>query len=163
LLLRRHGAAATALFALALLTKASAAFALPMGAGFAWAWGAREPVRRPLAWLALWAAMLALYALPELAAFQHLGRARVEALADPPGPLRTLGATGARSLAMAAPAYGVSAFQEPDPAASPLDPWWLASLAAALLLALRLAVVLRRRDEEAAYWLGALAAFAPVS
>ena len=37
--------AATGLFALGLLTKASAAFALPTAAAFVWAWGAGEPER----------------------------------------------------------------------------------------------------------------------
>ena len=163
LLLPGHGALATALFALALLTKASAAFALAMAAGFAWACTRREGRRVSAVWVAAWAALLALYALPELTSFEHLGRARAEALSDPWVHLRTVGATGARYLAMAATGWGVSAFQEPAPARSALDPWWLASLAAGALLALRLAVVLRRRDDEAAWWLGALAAFAPVS
>jgi len=164
LLLPRRAALATALFALALLTKASAAFALAMAAGFAWAATARRgepPIRA--GWVAAWAALLALYALPELASFEHLGRARATELADPWLQLRTIGATGARYLAMAATGWGVSAFAEPEPARSALDPWWLASLAAGALLALRLGVVLRRRDDEAAWWLGALAAFAPVS
>jgi hypothetical protein len=163
LCLRRHAALATALFALALLTKASAAFALAMAAGFAWAWGAREGLRQRVVWLAAWAALLALYAVPQLDTFGHLGRVEVEAFADPWVQLRTLGAVGARYLAMAATGYGVSAFQEPEPARSLLDPWWLAALPAAALLAARIAVTLRRRSDEAAYWLGALAAFAPVS
>jgi tetratricopeptide (TPR) repeat protein len=162
LALPRHGLAATALFALALLTKASAAFALPMAAGFAWAAG-RVEGGRSLLWLGAWALLLAAYAVPELASFEHLGRARAEALSDPWVQLRTIGATGARYLAMAATGYGVSAYQEPEPARSPFDPWWLASLAAAALLAWRLSTSLRRRSDEAAYWLGALAAFAPVS
>ena len=162
LTLPRHGLVATALFALALLTKASAAFALPMAAGFAWA-GGRAAGRRSLPWLGAWALLLAAYAVPEFGSFEHLGRARAEGLSDPWVQLRTIGATGARYLAMAATGYGVSAFQEPEPARSPLDPWWLASLVAAALLAWRLATSLRRRSDEAAYWLGALAAFAPVS
>jgi tetratricopeptide (TPR) repeat protein len=161
LCLPRRGAVATALFALALLTKASAAFALPVAAGFAWA--RREPSRRAWALVAAWSLLLAAYALPQLVSFEHLGRVRVEAFSDPWVQLRTIGATGARYLAMAATGFGVSAFQEPDPARSPLDPWWLASLGAAALLAWRLAASLRRRSHEAAFWLGALAAFAPVS
>ncbi len=221
LALPRHGAIATALFALALLTKASAAFALPMAAGFAWAAGPRpsagprrqgrskaaerprseakpseggppqgrskaaeRPRSEPQAseggppqgraaqrgealrrwvWVGAFALCLAAYALPQLASFEHLGRARVEAFSDPWVQLRTIGAIGARYLAMAATGYGVSAFQEPEPVRAPFDPWWLASLAAAALLAWRVATSLRRRSDEAAYWLGALAAFAPVS
>jgi tetratricopeptide (TPR) repeat protein len=167
----RHGALATALFGLALLTKASAAFALPMALGFAWAAAAQRagaPVElgraeRSFPWLAAWALLLAAYALPQLASFEHLGRARAEELSGPWVHLRTIGATGARYLAMAATGYGVSAFQEPEPARSPLDAWWLASLAGAALLGWRVVTTLRRRSDEAAYWLGALAAFAPVS
>jgi tetratricopeptide (TPR) repeat protein len=166
LCLPRHGGVSTLLFALALLTKASAVFALPMAAGFAWA--SRGPRPEPdvgpsLRWVGAWLLVFAAYLAPQLVSFEHLGRVEVEAFADPWVQLRTIGATGARYLAMAASAWGVSAYQEPDPALSPLDPWWLASLAAAALLALRLAVVWRRRSDEAAYWLGALAAFAPVS
>jgi tetratricopeptide (TPR) repeat protein len=163
LCLRRHGALATALLALALLSKASAAFAVPMAAGFAWAWGAREPARRHVAWVAAWAALLAVYALPQAVSFEHLGRVEVEAFSDPWVHLRTIGAVGARYLAMAATSYGVSAFQEPEPARSALDPWWLASLPLGALLAWRLGSALRSRSDEAAYWLGALGAFAPVS
>ncbi len=173
LALPRHGAVSTLLFALALLTKASALFALPMAAGFAWAAGrpaARSGLAAPRAagertfpWLGAWALCSAAYALPQLDSFEHLGRARVEAFSDPRVQLRTIGASGARYLAMAATGFGVSAFQEPEPARSPLDPWWLASLAAAPLVAWRLGASLRRRSDEAAYWLGALAAFAPVS
>jgi hypothetical protein len=162
LALPRRPLAATALFGLALLTKASASFALALAAGLAWAAPAGER-RRDFARVAAWAALLALYALPQLASFEYLGRVEVEAFSDPWVQLRTIGATGARYLAMAATGYGVSAFQEPDPARSILDPWWLASLPAAALLAWRIAASLRRRSDEAAFWLGALAAFAPVS
>ncbi len=166
LCLPRHGGASTLLFALALLTKASAAFALPMAAGFAWASrrpGAERGVGPSLGWVGAWALVFVAYAVPQLVSFEHLGRVEVAAFADPWVQLRTIGATGARYLAMAATGWGVSAYQEPDPAISPFDPWWLASLAAAALLALRLGVLWRRRSDEAAYWLGALAAFAPVS
>jgi len=166
LCLPRHAVASTLLFALALLTKASAAFALPMAAGFAWVSRSPAPERFPrVSWRAVgvWALVFAAYALPQFVSFEHLGRVEVEAFADPWVQLRTIGATGARYLAMAATGWGVSAYQEPDPALSPLDPWWLLSLAAALLLALRLAVLWRRRSDELAWWLGALAAFAPVS
>ena len=166
LCLPRHRVVSTALFALALLTKASAAFALPMAAGFAWASrgpGPERGVATSFGWVGAWGLVFVAYAAPQLVSFEHLGRVEVEAFADPWVHLRTIGATGARYLAMAATGWGVSAYQEPDPALSPLDPWWLASLAAAALVALRLAVVWRRRSEEAAYWLGALAAFAPVS
>lgn len=166
LCLPRRPVASTLLFALALLTKASAAFALPMAAGFAWASRAPPPARvPPVSWRAVsaWALVFAAYAVPQMVSFEHLGRVEVDAFADPWVHLRTVAATGARYLAMAASGWGVSAYQEPDPARSPLDPWWLLSLAAAAALALRIAVLWRRRSDELAWWLGALAAFAPVS
>jgi hypothetical protein len=77
LALPRHGLVATALFALALLTKASAAFALPMAAGFAWAAhprtgaGSAGPAGAPRGapertwlWLGVWTLLLAGYAVP---------------------------------------------------------------------------------------------------
>ena len=77
--------------------------------------------------------------------------------------LRTPVAIGARYLAMAATSYGTSTFQEPAPAASWLDPWWLAGLALGGILAARIGWALARRREEAAWWLWAAAAWAPVS
>jgi len=64
---------------------------------------------------------------------------------------------------MAATGYGVSAFQEPLPVLSWLDPWWLAALPMGALLAWRALVTLRRGSVEAAFWVAAAVAFAPVS
>jgi hypothetical protein len=165
LALRRHPLWATGLFALGLLTKASAAFALPTAAAFVWAWGAREPERvgRRWAWLASWLLLFGLYAIPQFASFAHLGAVEVEAFADPWVQLRTIASVGARYLAMAATSYGVSTFQEPEPARSWLEPWWLMALPAGALLAWRLGVTLRRRSVEAAWWVAAAVSFAPVS
>jgi hypothetical protein len=44
-----------------------------------------------------------------------------------------------------------------------LDPWWLAGLAAGVLLAARTVFALVRRREEAAWWVWAAAAYAPIS
>jgi tetratricopeptide (TPR) repeat protein len=157
---RRRPGLASLLFGLALLTKASAACALPMAAAFTWARGGG---RREWTWLGVWTGILVLYAIPQLTAIGHLGGVEVEAFADPWVQLRTIAAVGARYLAMAATGYGVSPFQEPPPALSWLDPWWLAALPAALLLGWRTLRALGRRREEAAWWIGAAAAFAPVS
>jgi len=165
LALRRHPAWATSLFALGLLTKASAAFALPTAAAFVWAWGVCEPERsgRRWAWLAGWALLFGLYAIPQFASFAHLGAVEIEAFADPWVQLRTIAGVGARYLVMALTSYGVSAFQEPEPALSWLEPWWLLALPAGGLLAWRLGVTLRRRSLEAAWWVAAAASFAPIS
>jgi tetratricopeptide (TPR) repeat protein len=57
----------------------------------------------------------------------------------------------------------VSSFHEPEPAVSLLDPWWLAALPAGAFLVWRISSAFRSRSEEAAYWVAAAAAFAPVS
>jgi hypothetical protein len=77
--------------------------------------------------------------------------------------LRSSVAIGARYVAMAATGYGVSAFHEPDPVHSNLDPWWLAGVVLTLGICWRVAVTLRRARPEAAWWLGAAAAFVPIS
>ena len=158
---RRRPALATVFFALALLTKATAAFALPMAAAFVWARrGGEGGSRRDGLWLAAWAAVLALYAVPELTAFGYAAAVEVPAFEDRWVQVRTMAAIGMRYLVMAVTAHGVSAFQEPSPALSPLDPWWLAALPAGALLAARTGVTLVQRREEAAWWLGSAAAFA---
>jgi len=104
-----------------------------------------------------------LFAIPEFSSFSHLGAVEVEAYADPLVHLRSVAAIGARYLVMAATGYGVSAFQEPDPVTSWLDPWWLAALPLGAVLALRAVRTLARRDVEGAFWVAAAASFAPVS
>ncbi|MDH5566535.1 MAG: hypothetical protein OEY15_07710 [Myxococcales bacterium] len=155
---------ATLLFVLSLLTKASAGFALPTAAAFAWlrrrrgtGWGVE---RR---WLAVWLFFALWIAVPQLASFERLGPVRVEAYADSWLHLRTIAAVGARYLVMAASGCGVSAFQEPAPAASWLDPWWLAALPLGAALSLRTVATLRRGAPEAGFWIAAAAGFAPVS
>ncbi len=76
---------------------------------------------------------------------------------------RTVLAIGMRYLALAATGYGVSAFHEPGLSVSLVEPWWLAGLAVFPLLGWRLLWSLRHRRAEAAFWLWALAAWAPVS
>jgi hypothetical protein len=74
-----------------------------------------------------------------------------------------MAAIGARYLAMAATSYGAAAFHGPARALSWLDPWWLTGLAAGALLAGRCVLALVRRREEAAWWVWAAAAYAPIS
>jgi hypothetical protein len=156
---RRRPGLATALFGLALLAKATAAFALPVAALFDWARGERVRWR----WLAAWTALFAGYALAEFATHQRSGAAEAS-LYDTPGVLlRTVAALWLRYLVMAASGIGLSAFHEPAPARSPLDPWWLFSLLASALVAWRALVALRRRHLELAYWMWAVVSFAPVS
>jgi hypothetical protein len=57
----------------------------------------------------------------------------------------------------------VAAFQEPAPARSWLDPRWLAAIPLGAVLGWRTVVTLRARQPEAAWWIAAAAAWAPVS
>jgi len=160
----RRPAAAAALFALGLLTKASAAFAWPMACALAWARDAAPGgARRDAGWLALWGLLLAVFALPEYASFAGAGEAESTASSGAGEQLRTIAAIGTRYLVMAATSLGVAAFQEPAPASSWLDPRWLAALPLGALLLWRTVVTLRARRPEAAWWIGAAAAWLPVS
>ena len=144
-------------FAAALLAKATAAAVLPAALCFEWSETGKVRWGRAGAC----AALLLAFAAVELATHQRTGAAEAEL---PPLVLaRTIAALGLRYLAMAATSLGVSAFHEPEPARSALDPWWLASLPVAALLAWRVVVVARRRSPELGFWVLALASFAPVS
>jgi hypothetical protein len=68
-----------------------------------------------------------------------------------------------RYIVMGATSLGVSAFHEPEPIRSVLDPWWLVALPVLALLAWRLVVVWRRRDPEVGWWLWAVVSFGPIS
>ncbi len=160
LCLERRPLLATLLFAAALLSKVAAAALLCMAAVLVWTRGGG---RRAWAWLAAWAAIAGLVALAQLAAFAEGGSYLEPAFEDRFVQLRTMAAVGARYLPMAATSWGLSAYHEPPPALSWTDPWWLAALPIAALLAARLVFALRRRRAEAAWWTLAAASFAPVS
>jgi hypothetical protein len=154
----------TLLFAVALLTKASALFALPTAAALVWARRGRPGGgARHWAWVAVWALFFGLYTIPEFSSFEQFGEVEVKPYPDAAVHVRSIAAFGSRYLVMAATSYGLSAFHQPEPAHSLLDPWWLAALPAAALLLWRIVVSLRRRSEEAAYWVAAAAAYAPIS
>jgi len=156
---------ATALFGLALLTKIQAAFALPVALVWIWLERPDSPRSRRVrfAWLGAWAALLALAWMPEFLAFERLGHADVSAAASAPERVRTMLALLGRYFAMAATSYGVSAFQQPMPPRSWLDPWCLIGALGAAALAGRALLALWRRDEEAAWWVWAAGGFLPVS
>ncbi len=160
----RRPAAAAALFALGLLTKASAAFAWPMACALAWARGRTSGgARREAGWLALWGLLLAAFALPEYASFAGAGEAESTSFASAGEQLRTIAGIGTRYLVMAATSLGVAAFQEPAPVRSWLDPRWLVAIPLGAVLVWRAATTLRARKPESAWWIGAAAAWAPVS
>ena len=154
---RRHPLLALILFALGLLTKASAMTALPMAAALSWS---RRDARRQWVWLAGWVIVAGLYAIPELSA-------QIAADASPYPDhwvqIRSIFSFWARYLVMAATSFGVSAFQEPGPVDSILDPWWIGGLLATVLLGWRTIAALRARSDEAAYWIAAAASFGPIS
>ncbi len=151
-----------ACFGLGLLTKASAAFALPTLAALVWVRG-RSAAAPRWRWLGVWCAIFVLYALPQFASFRHIGAVEIEAFEDPLTHLRTVAAIGARYLAMAVSSIGVSAFAEPEPVESWWNGYWLAALVAGAALSWRTIWALWARREEAVWWIAAAAAFAPVS
>jgi len=158
----RRSVLALVLFTLAILSKFSAAYALPVAALRL----SRAPdrPRRAWVWLGAWTVSLAYCALPEFTAFDRLGRATV--LAPYPDLLvhaRSIAAYAARYLVMAETSLGVSAFQEPPLARSWTDSWWLAGIVVLGVAGVRFVIALGRRSEEAAYWGWAAAAWIPVS
>lgn len=158
---RRPGAAAAA-FLLALLAKPTAAFALPVGALLL----ASERRPQPWAWHALAALGFAAFALIEFGLHQRSGAAPAELHGDPLLLLRSVLALLSRYAWIAATSFGVSAFHEPEPARSWLDPWWLAALPLAAAIATRCVVLLRRPvplAPELACWAWAALSFAPIS
>jgi hypothetical protein len=167
LLLERRPALATGAFALALLCKALAAVALPVAVALARAHAraaGRDAVpraRRAVLWS--WGGVVAAFSGVELAAFlyQHPGGGLADASFG--ARLGFSAEIGARYLVMAATGIGVSTFHEPAPGASPLDAWVIAGLAAGSVLAARLTVAVRRRKDEAAWWVLAAGSFAPVA
>jgi len=122
----RYPALALGLFALGLLTKASAMAALPMAAALTWSRG--DPSRQWI-WLSGWVIAAGLYAIPEIHAQVPTDLAPYS---DRWVQLRSIFSYWARYLAMAATSYGVSAFQEPEPVRALFDPWWIAGLLAAI-------------------------------
>jgi hypothetical protein len=77
--------------------------------------------------------------------------------------LRTIFALAGRYLAMALTGFGVATFQQPPAAVSSFDPWWLFGLVASLGISALAVAALRRKGEEAAWWVWGPAAFLPVS
>jgi hypothetical protein len=151
----------TVLFALALFAKPSALFALPVAAVATWV--DPEADRARGRWLGAWLAVFVAFAAVELFAFSQTAAQASPLYADPWVRLRSAAAIGLRYLVMAASTRGLSAFHEPPPATSWLDPWWLGGLGALALILWRAAAVFRARRVEAVYWTWAAASWAAVS
>lgn len=154
---------AAALFGAALLFKASALFALPVAAVLAWVSAPGDGHRRYARWLLLWGAVAVAYAAPQMFSFERLGQVESELVPEGAERLRTVFALVGRYLVIAMTSSGVSTFHEPEPSRSWLDPWWLLGAATCLGIGLRTLITLARRQPEAAFWVWAAAAYAPVS
>jgi hypothetical protein len=166
LALERRPVASSFAFGLGLLAKPTAALALPVAAVLAWLRRAKRAPgeqRRTLLWLGVWLVVFAGFAVAEMLA---VGRTitYVEPIdPDPWVQLRSSVALVAHYLGMAATSRGLSAFHEPGPALSLLDPAWLAGLTVIAAITARTFVALRAQREEAAWWIWAGVAFLPVS
>jgi hypothetical protein len=164
LVFQRAPVASAACFAVGLLSKATTSFVVPMAAVFLYAeHRTGRTIRSGVIALVLWIAIFAMYAPIQMDVFSSMARGFGDPYPDVWIHLRSIAAIGARYLAMAATGYGVSAYHEPTPVHSSLDPWWLAGAVAALCFSARIAWTLRRADPEAGWWIGAAAAFAPIS
>lgn len=156
-----------ALFALALVTKASALFALPVALTHAWVARQREPAAlaagRPWPWLGGWALAALVLAALQIPANQQTNAEAPLLHADPWVRARSIVAIAGRYAALALTGHGASTFHEPPPALRWGDPWFLLGAAAIALVAARGVATLRRDRMEAVGWVWVAAAFAPVS
>ena len=124
---------------------------------------AREQMFSQVIGFTFWAMAFAAYAVAEFTVHQRSGAAEAVLYDTPFVLVRTVLGLAMRYLVMASTSLGVSAFHEPEPIRSLLDPWWLFSLLALALLGWRTIVVWRRREPEVAYWVWAMVSFGPVS
>jgi hypothetical protein len=166
LLVPKRQPAALACFGLALLTKPLASFALPVS-------GLRTYVERGNVsegeqanrwwWFGGWILVFAVFLGIETIAAESANYDVPPMHPDPVVVWRTIIANFSRYLVMSATGYGLAAFQQARPALSWFNPWWLAGVAALVLLTWRAATTLLRRQHEGIFWVWVLAAFAPVS
>jgi hypothetical protein len=161
----RRPIAASALFALALLAKIQAAFALPVALLAIWcaAPAGARPARVRLATQAAWALLVGLALLPEMLAFERLGHAEAVAPLAGQDRLRATAGFVGRYLEMALTSRGVSAFHQPDLPASWLDPYCVLGVAGAAAMTARALATLARRQAEVAFWGWVAGGFLPVS
>jgi hypothetical protein len=165
---------ALVLFTLALFAKPFSAFALIVLALFGWMRGQPREAEPELgeatadsgfrwAWLGGWLVVVLVFALIETAAFSKSAGSAPALYADAWVRFGTIFSVALRYLLMAASGTGLSTFHEPPPVSSPMDPWLVLGLLALVLLGWRVIWALRRRSEEAVYWIWALISFAPLS
>jgi hypothetical protein len=161
---RRRPAIALFLFALALLTKPQVVCVLPVALLRQWVWRAEPDASRGWRWMGAWLAVFAAVIAAELITFVESSSAADQAVhRDALVVARTVFALAGRYFAMGMTGYGVATFQQPPPAVSWLDPWWLFGLASSAGITALAIAALRARREEAAFWVWGPAAFLPVS
>ncbi len=166
---RRSPGAATLLFALALLTKALAAFALPVAALFAWIEQAGRAGREPTvearrAWWVIggWAAVFVVYTVLEFPLFAITNANAPPLHPELWGNVRAIIAVAGRYLDMALTSRGLSAFHEAPAVEGWLDPLVIASISALSVLAVRMTQQLAARRVEGVFWAWATISFGPV-
>jgi len=166
---RTRPALGACVFALALFAKPTAAVALFVLVAAAWqarrgigeAGELHFPARNGL-WIGVWALGLVVFAIAEFWAFnQTAGQAPV-LYEDTLVRLRTVCAVLLRYGVMSLTSYGLSVFQEPPPADSWFDPWWLGSLVVLVVLGWRSVVCFVTGRREALFWIWAVVSFAPI-
>ena len=155
----KRRAVGTVLFVAALLAKPTAAVALPVAVLLAWTQEDRIPWR----WFVGWSIALVAFSYVEFDVHQRSGAAEATLYETPLDLVMTVFGLTTRYLLMATTSLGVSAFHEPEPIRSFLDPWWLLSLPALALLGWRMLATWRGRVPEVAFWVWALVSFGPVS
>jgi hypothetical protein len=162
---RRRPALAVVLFALALLSKPQVVCVLPVAILRQWAWSREtDGSRGGWAWILGWLLVFAVITTAELVTFfESASGAREPLHPDALVQARTIVAFAGRYLAMAAAGFGVATFQQPPPALSWLDPWWLFGVVATVAITTLARRALRAQREEAAWWVWGPAAFLPVS
>ncbi len=162
LCLARRPAVSTLFFALSILAKPSAGAVLAAAIVFEWL---RQPApgkTRRTRWLIVWAGLLALYGVVEIGAFQSAGGESQASLPLFQRALLIVAIVG-RYLWITTTSLGVSAFHQPAPPGSLLDPFLLLGFVALLGMASVCVLALVRRH-RAASWLGlAAASYAPVA
>jgi hypothetical protein len=164
----RRPALALVLFTLALFAKPFSAFALVVVALFGWLRSGQEAAGEPAesprwGWLAGWLVVVVGFAWIEAIAFSKSAGSAPPLYADLVVRYSTILSVAMHYLLMASYGAGLSTFHEPPPVLSFFDPWFVSSLLALGLLGWRVVACLRRRSEEAVYWLWAAISFAPLS
>jgi len=166
---RRHPAWSVPFFALAILTKALSAFALPVALLFEWTCrvgpqeaGADESRMLRRVALVLWGLVFVAFAVVEIPVFRYTNANVAPIGEDPFSVARGVVAVAGRYIVMAVTSRGVGAFQEAPEVGSWGAPSLLIAAALLALLGWRLFVTTRSRSEEAVYWWWAVISFAPV-